>query len=214
MGRCLKAAVFFFAVLWMAGCKKAPSIPETEVWNEELQCFSFPGTAWGMGEKEWISFWNLTEKDYEMAAMEASDEEGRQTVVYNVLQPLAVWEYPAQLSLTFVSLDGSEPVLMRVEAVFSGEDEEAAVKRFQEEFHANTPGYNNVISSPGKVRDLDADTAQKTYELAASWGYSADMLDHFGMTSFTWTWDAETEEVKLTCEGAYAALAHLAARHD
>ena len=63
-----KTAILLALALLFAGCQKPhllPSIPDTAAWDEELQCFQFPGTRWGMTQEEWIEAWNLSEEDYE-----------------------------------------------------------------------------------------------------------------------------------------------------
>ena len=52
-----KTAILLALALLFAGCQKphlSPSIPDTAAWDEELQCFQFPGTRWGMTQEEWI----------------------------------------------------------------------------------------------------------------------------------------------------------------
>lgn len=196
----------------LAGCGNVPAVPETQVWDEELQCFYFPGTEWGMTAEEWLSDWNLTQKDYEITAMDEADRIGgsEETVKYDILKPLSVFGYSAELSATFAAFDDGEPLLLIVEATFSGEDEDAVVKRFQEEFHADTPGYNNIVSASGRVGDLDPEISKKVYEINECWELNSYVLDNFGLTEFSWTWDAESKEVTLKCSGASAAMVHLA----
>ena len=213
-----KTAILLALALLFAGCQKphlSPSIPDTAAWDEELQCFQFPGTRWGMTQEEWIEAWNLSEEDYEALSDDPYQINGaKETINYQVCQPLDVWEYPARILVIFSDFEGKEPVLVAVKAVFPGEDEEAVVGRFQEEFHSDTAGYNNIVDSPGTVKDLDANLAQRVYEINESWGRDPFLLDQFGLTFYTWEWDAETKEVTLECNGIAAAMVHLAKQDE
>ena len=158
-----KTAILLALAFLFAGCQKPhllPSIPDTAAWDEELQCFQFPGTRWGMTQEEWIEAWNLSEEDYEALSDDPYQINGaKETINYQIREPMDVWEYPARILVIFSDFEGKEPVLVAVKAVFSGEDEEAVVGRFQEEFHSDTAGYNNIVDSPGTVKDLDANDA-------------------------------------------------------
>lgn len=209
-----KTIVWLFNLLLLIGltaCGNKPKIPETQVWNEEEQYFTFPGIEWGMTRNEWLSSWNLTEKDCEKSvADEITKVEGsEETVSYRVKEKLQVWEYPASVTVSFAKFPKEEEILVGIKATFSSEDEEAVVKRFQEEFHSDSAGYNNIINSPSKIADLDETLGKQVIALYESWGRSTQNLEVFGMSSFTWIWDKNTGNVTIDCGGIPAAITHL-----
>lgn len=198
-------------LIGLTACGNKPEIPETKIWNEERQYFMFPGAEWGITEEEWLSTWNLKEKDYEKSVLDenAKVQNSEETVSYRIKEKIKIWEYPAVVTVSFAKFPKEEAILVDIKATFSEEDEEAVVKRFQEEFHSDASGYNNIISAPGKVTDLDETLANEVFALYESWGKDTQMLETFGMSFFTWKWDETTKEVTIDCSGIPAAVVHL-----
>lgn len=110
-----------------------------------------------MTQEEWIASWKLTEQDYEKSVVDedAKVNASEETISYHLKEKLKIWEYSADLTVTFAKFPEEEAILVDVKAVFSGDDEEAIVERFQKEFHSNTSGYNTIVSAQGKIMDLD-----------------------------------------------------------
>ena len=63
----------------------------------------------------------LSEEDYEALSDDPYQINGaKETINYQVCQPLDVWEYPARILVIFSDFEGKEPVLVAVKAVSSG----------------------------------------------------------------------------------------------
>lgn len=212
--RLKRTILSLFTILLLVGltaCSK-PEIPTTQVWNEERQYFTFPGVKWGMTQEEWITSWKLTEQDYEKSVVDedAKVNASEETISYHLKEKLKIWEYSADLTVTFAKFPKEEAILVDVKAVFSGDDEEAIVERFQKEFHSNTSGYNTIVSAQGKIMDLDETLRKEIFKLYEDWEKDTSMLETFGMSFFTWTWDETTKNVTIDCSGIPAAVVYLA----
>ena len=63
----------------------------------------------------------MSEEDYEALSDDPYQINGaKETINYQVCQPLDVWEYPARILVIFSDFEGKEPVLVAVKAVSSG----------------------------------------------------------------------------------------------
>ena len=58
--------------------------------------------------------------------------------------------------------------------------------------------------------DLDERLSKKVFQLYENWGKDTFILETFGMSFFTWTWDETTKNVTIDCSGIPAAVVYLA----